>query len=144
MMQFAFWRHKKQLAEACAAIRDELDDHRSAINDNGRDIAETRELIGILDEKIEKVNSRIDELFLLMGAEQSLTPRELALQQFLQTARTLDEVAAFWNDSVAATEHALRCLYFKGVHVYQVVENGVTVFTTNKASVKHVSLNNYF
>jgi hypothetical protein len=143
-MDFAFWRIKEQLQDACGAIRDELDDHRHAINDNSRDISEVRELIGAVDDKLEKLNSRIDELYLLLGADQVLTPREAAIQAYLQGAHTIEDIAAFCNESMGAVEHLLRCLHFKGIHIYQVAENGQTLFTTNKASVKHVSLNNYF
>jgi hypothetical protein len=136
--------YKKHVAEACNAIREELDDHLSAINENSRDVADVRELVGALDEKLEKLSARIDELYLLLGAEQSLTQTELALQTFLQTPRTIEEIAGFCQDSTAAADRLLRCLHFKGVHVYSTVDHDVTVFTTNRESVKHISLNNYF
>jgi hypothetical protein len=134
---------RKDMQDACKAIREELEDHLDAINENSRDVADVRELLGNLDEKLEKINSRVDELYLLLGADSELSVRERAVQQFLQTSRTITEIAVFIQDSVPAAEHLLRCLYFKGVQVYQVKEGAAVLFTTNKESVKHISLNNY-
>lgn len=135
---------RKALQAECSSVREELDDHLEAINENARDAAEVREVLGSLDDKIEKLSARIDELYLLLGAEATLSEREAQLQQFLRTSRSLEEVAAFCRDSVAAAERSLRTLHFKGVHVYTVVENGVSSFTTSPPAIKHISLNNYF
>lgn len=135
---------RKALQAQCSNLREELDDHLDAINENARDTADVREVLGTFDEKIEKLGARIDELYLLLGAEATLSEKEIALQHFLQTARSLDDIAGFCKDSVAAAERMLRALHFKGVHIYGSVENGVSLFTANPAAKQHISLSNYF
>ncbi len=141
-MHFAFWRVRKELEAVCGGVREELDDHLQAINESSRDIGEVRELLSVLDEKLEKVNARIDELYLLLGAEP--TPAESALQAFLQLPRTHEEVLIFTGQSPAVVEHLLRCLHFRGVQVHISELRGQRVLCANKDAVKHVQLHNYF
>lgn len=125
-------------------VRDELDDHLAAINENADELVEVRDALCQLDEKIEKVTARLDELYLLLGAETSVSSAEAAVQAFLQSPRSLGEVAAFLNDSLAAAERVLRTLCLKGVAVHPISgEHGLS-YTTNMSSVKHVSLHKYF
>lgn len=138
MMFFSQWRN------ACTSLREELDDHLDAINANSRDLADVHEVVAGLDEKIEKLSTKIDELYLLLGAEQELTAKEAALQAFLQTPRTVHALAAFSCDSEASMEHALRVLLLKGVFVQQFMDDGELFFTANSASKNHITLNNYF
>jgi hypothetical protein len=126
----------------CNAIREELDDHREAINEGIRDNAEVRDALGELDERVEKLASRIDELFLLLGAEQTLTPQEAALQAFLQTPRTMASVASFLDESPARAERLVRSLFLKGVGVAP-VGNGAFI-TTNLGLQKNTPLDSYF
>ena len=140
----AFWHVRKDLHSACSAIREELDDHLDAINANSRDAADVREALHVLDDKVEKLASRIDEIYLLLGAESKLSERECALQAFLQKPRTLDEVAAFCSESVACAERLLRTLHLKGLSVHSTPVYGVQHFTTNPESLKHMSLGHYF
>ena len=134
---------RREMREACSQMREELDDHREAINEGASEISEVREVLGSLDEKIEKLSSRIDELYLLLGAEQSLTTREAALQAFLQTPRHITEIAAFLDESEPHAERTLRSLVLKGIDVYQ-IPNSKDLVSCNKATLKHNKLDSYF
>jgi len=48
-------------------IREELDDHREAINENTNELQSNHEYIRSVDEKLDKLHARIEELFLLLG-----------------------------------------------------------------------------
>ena len=135
--------HSKALKE-CANIREELDDHLEAINSNSRDVADVHETLSGLDEKLEKLSTRIDELYMLLGAEVQLTSKEAVLQAFLQAPRTMDEMAAFADETIAGVEHCLRMLLVKGVAVHKFEERGTQLFTTNLASRNQLPLNSYF
>ncbi len=134
---------RRELRETTSQIREELDDHREAINEGVRDNAEVRDALGELDERLEKLASRVDELFLLLGAEQSLTPQEAALQAFLQVPRSMHDVAAFIGEGMPRAERLVRSLYLKGVQVYP-AGHGSALITTNGAIQKHIALDNYF
>jgi predicted nucleic acid-binding Zn-ribbon protein len=133
---------RRELRETCAEIRDELDDHREAINEGIRDNAEVRDVLGEMDERIEKLASRVDELFLLMGAEQTLSRQEAALQAFLHQPRTMREVAAFLDEGLPRAERMVRSLFLKGIEVVP-VGNG-SFITTNVAIQKNTHLDEYF
>ena len=134
---------RRELRETCATLRDELDDHREAINEGMSDNAEVRDILGHMDERIEKLASRVDELFLLLGAEQALTPAEAALQAFLHSPRSMGEVASFLGEGVPRAERMVRTLFLKGVQLYSTGPTGLLI-TTNAAVQKHIALDNYF
>lgn len=133
---------RRELRDTCAAMRDELDDHREAINEGVRDNAEVRDILGEMDERIEKLASRVDELFLLMGAEQTLSRQEAALQAFLHQPRTMCDVAAFLDEGLPRAERMVRSLFLKGVEVVP-VGNGAFI-TTNVQLQKNAHLDEYF
>jgi len=132
---------RDELHSTCDSIRDELDDHREAINEQARDSAEIRDVLSDFDEKIEKLGSRIDELYLLLGADTALSEREKSLVALLQAPHTVDDVAAFLGVSEAGVDRALRVLTLKGVFVAQLPTGLVT---TNAALKNNVSLQSYF
>ena len=63
---------REQLANALSSIREELDEHRSAINDNTSEIQGSFEAVNQLSLKIDKVNERLDELTLLIKGQKNL------------------------------------------------------------------------
>lgn len=135
--------YRAAIERACSDIRAELDDHLETINASVRDTADIREILDGFEEKFEKLNSRIDELYLFLGAETHLTEGEQGLVQFLQGARSLADVAAFLKASVPAAERALRLLGMKGVTVHQFAQNGSVLVTANPVVRDTVSLHSY-
>ncbi len=73
------------------AFREELDDHRAAINENTNEIQANHEYIRSVEEKLDKLHARIEELFLLVEGKkaeqkveiQPLTRREQEVFQAL-------------------------------------------------------------
>ncbi len=73
------------------ALREELDDHRAAINENTNEIQANHEYIRSVEEKLDKLHARIEELFLLVEGKkaehkveiQPLTKREQEVFQAL-------------------------------------------------------------
>ena len=57
---------KANLSKVLDAVREELDDHREAINENTTEIQTNHEFLVQLDEKIDKLASKIEELSLLV------------------------------------------------------------------------------
>lgn len=121
---------RDELQANCSSIREELDDHLDAINAQALDVSEVRDVMSELDEKIEKLAGRIDELYLLLGADTALSEQEKALAAYLQAPRSLDDVASFLSVSAPAVERALRTLALKGVSVVSLPTGTLTTNST--------------
>ncbi len=73
------------------SFREELDDHRAAINENTNELQSNHEYIRSVEEKIDKLHARIEELFLIVEGKkaeqkleiQPLTKREQEVFQAL-------------------------------------------------------------
>jgi hypothetical protein len=114
------------------AIRDELDEHLDALNQNTAEIGAVQEYVGEVDARLEKLAERIDALQALLLAQTSipkavrLTPKE---EEFLRalldtkepvTSISLGRTTGLTADLAAQT---LYCLKQKGIPVLaQVVE----------------------
>jgi septal ring factor EnvC (AmiA/AmiB activator) len=132
---------RAELEASCSSIREELDDHREAINEQARDALEIREALSELDEKMEKLSSRIDEMYLLLGADAALSEREKALVSFLQTPRSSVEVESWLATSAAGVDRFIRILTLKGVAVHQLSDGALTA----NPSLKYTApLHEYF
>ena len=131
---------RDELHTTCDSIREELDDHREAINEQSRDVLEVRDVLSEFDEKIEKLSGRIDELYLLLGADTALSEREKTLVALLHTPHSIAAVGAFLGVSEAGVGRALRVLDLKGVTVTQLTDGSVT---TNAAIKNNTSLQRY-
>ncbi|MBW3018769.1 hypothetical protein KY329_01115 [Candidatus Woesearchaeota archaeon] len=57
---------RQQIADVIGSFRDELDDHRLAINENTSEISSSLECMNEMNAKIEKIAERLDELTLLI------------------------------------------------------------------------------
>lgn len=136
MMAFRLWRSR--------ALREELDEHLDAINEGYRDVADVRDNVALLDEKIEKLAARLDELYLLLGADAAFNATENRLLEFLQTPRSIAAVASVIGDTEACAARVLRSLHLKGARVYVVTHGVETLFTLNKESTLNLSLDSYF
>ncbi|MEM4756338.1 MAG: hypothetical protein QW594_04360, partial [Candidatus Woesearchaeota archaeon] len=61
--------NKKKLKQAFSLIKEELQEHLDAINENTNEIQYVHEQVELVKEKIEKLTSRLDELELLLGMQ---------------------------------------------------------------------------
>lgn len=57
---------RQQLSVVLACMRDELDDHRLAVNENTDELSATNEFVSELSRKLDKISERLDELTLLV------------------------------------------------------------------------------
>jgi len=62
---------RQQLSTVLACMREELDDHRLAVNENTDELAATNEFMNELSRRVDKLAERIDELTLLIKGPQS-------------------------------------------------------------------------
>jgi hypothetical protein len=58
--------NSQNVPDTLKLIKEQLDEHLDAINENSNEIEGNYEFLCELDQKIEKLNSRIDELFCMM------------------------------------------------------------------------------
>jgi len=90
----------KNLNHILSAVREELDDHRESINENTTEIQTSHEFLAQLDDKLDKLAVRIDELTLLVKGRseksstsvKTLTKRE---KQVFQTIYELGNMSQF-------------------------------------------------
>lgn len=57
----------KELKDAFSSIKDEFDDHLSAINGNTVEIKENDERLNLLDLKIEKLSEKIESVYMMLS-----------------------------------------------------------------------------
>lgn len=80
-----------QFRHALAEIREELDDHRQAINENTDEVQANHAYLAALEEKLDKLHARVEELILLVTGKKDektyaiapLTKREKEVFQAL-------------------------------------------------------------
>jgi ABC-type transporter Mla subunit MlaD len=115
------------LKDALKEIRDELDEHLDALNQNTAEISAAHEYVSELDAKIEKLAERVDALQALLLAQTNtsgkavrLTPREEDIFKVLinvsepLTSVEIGRRSGLTGDLVAQT---LFCLKQKGIPV---------------------------
>ena len=75
MSQMEFF-NKDEVKYVLTSVREELDDHLTAINENSTEIQANFEYLQELDNKIEKLKERIDEIYnLIKGPESKKEPK---------------------------------------------------------------------
>ncbi len=57
---------ESQIISVIEGIKEELDDHREAINENTNEIQANYELVAELSKKVDRLSQRLDELYLLV------------------------------------------------------------------------------
>ena len=97
---------RKEIKEAFARVKDELDEHLEAINDNTSELQANYEYIGQLELKFEKLNEKIEELRLLVqqALNQSVEPKQEEEQEIRLTKREREVFAVLY---AAGTEKKL-------------------------------------
>jgi biotin operon repressor len=111
-------------------IREELDDHREAINENTNELQSNHEYIRSVDEKLDKLHARIEELFLLLGKStetkvqiQPLTKKE---QEVFQALYLIGEGVPFVSYKQLARKLGSSEALISGF-ITNIVEKGVPV-----------------
>ncbi len=118
-------------------LREELDDHRTAINENTNELQANHEYIRSVEEKLDKLHARIEELFLLLGKKsddrvdvQPLTKREQEVFQALYIVGegvpfvSYRQLAKKLSASEALISGFITNLVEKGVPIVKKYDNG--------------------
>lgn len=126
------------MIDALKEVREELDEHLDALNQNTSEIAAVQEYVSELDLKIEKLTERIDALQALMLSQTPVSKNALRLNakeqdvlQVLQgtaeamTSVEIGKLCGLTGDMAAQT---LYCLKQKGVHILAQTMNDQTYY----------------
>jgi len=113
------------------AFREELDDHRAAINENTNELQSNHEYIRSVEEKVDKIHARIEELFLLVEGKkaeqkieiQPLTKRE---QEIFQALYIVGEGIPFVSYKQLARKLNISDTLISGF-ITNLVEKGVPI-----------------
>ncbi|MEM4240160.1 MAG: hypothetical protein QXM31_02540 [Candidatus Woesearchaeota archaeon] len=120
------------------SLREELDDHRAAINENTNELQANHEYIRSVEEKLDKLHARIEELFLLVEGKkaeqnveiQPLTKREQEVFQALYIVGegvpfvSYRQLAKKLNSSEALISGFITNLIEKGVPIIKKYDDG--------------------
>jgi biotin operon repressor len=126
------------------SVREELDDHRSAINENTNELQANHEYIRSVDEKLDKLQARIEELFLLVTGKtgeakveiQPLTKRE---QEVFQALYVVGEGVPFVSYKQLARKLGASEALMSGF-ITNLVEKGVPVLKKYDSGLAFVQL----
>ena len=91
---------REHVEQILGCVRDELEDHRLAINDNTSEIQGSFEIVNQLSLKIDKLQERIDELTLIIKGQNkpkkfSVTPLNSREKEIFKALYELNERFAF-------------------------------------------------
>jgi len=131
-------------------VRDELDDHRTALNENTNEIESNYELLNQLAVKLDKLNERLDELTMLVKHGRPEAPAQdwklepltgqekeafFALYTITETTPyiTYHQLARKLATTVEAVSRTITSLIGKGVPVEKKYANGNAFLGLDKA-----------
>lgn len=137
----------RQIAEVLSCFREELDDHRLAINENTGELASNMDALNELNDKVDKLAERLDELTLLVKGTLSkrgfeikpLNAREKdvfhALYEVTEsspyaTYEQLSRMCSLTKDAIAAHVSAMSR---KGVPVVKRLNGSVVMLRLDEA-----------
>jgi len=91
---------RKQFEDVLLSVKEELDEHRSSINDNTSEIQGSFEAVNQLSLKVDKLSERLDELTLLIKGKKSLkrfsiAPLKSREKEVFRVIYELNEKSAF-------------------------------------------------
>jgi hypothetical protein len=128
----------EEVVDALKEVREELDEHLDALNQNTSEIASVQEYVSEIDLKMEKLTERIDALQALLLAQTPASKNALRLNakeqdvlQVLQgnaepmTSTEIGKLCGLTPDMAAQT---LYCLKQKGVHILAQTMNDQTYY----------------
>ena len=136
------------LQSVLEGLREELDDHRTAINENTNELQSNHEYIHAVEEKLDKLQARLEELFLVVtgAAEkqkteiQPLTKKE---QEVFQALYVVGEGVPFVSYKQLARKLGWSEALISGF-ITNLVEKGVPVVKKYDAGQAFVQLEQKF
>lgn len=132
---------RQQISTVLECMREELDDHRLAINENTDELTATNEFVSEISKRLDKLTERVDELTLLLKGQkeqksfsvQPLTNREKEVFHALyvltesQPYASYEQIAKRSGMTKELVIGHLVCMIQKGVPVLKKFD-GSTVF----------------
>ncbi|VVB81297.1 Uncharacterised protein [uncultured archaeon] len=132
---------RQECSSVLECMREELDDHRQAINENTDELSATTEFLNELNRKLDKLSERIDELTLLVRGSkvekcfeiQPLSGKEKEVFQALylltetQPYASYEQIAKDLPMSKSVVMDNITSMIQKGVPVVKKLD-GTTVF----------------
>ena len=132
---------RQQLSVVLSCMREELDDHRLAVNENTDELSATNEFLNELGRKIDKIAERVDELTLLVKGQKdkpkfSIQPLTAKEKEVFQALYLLTETQPYASYEQLARKALLTkglvmdlvtCMLQKGVPVLKKLD-GTTVY----------------
>jgi len=122
---------RQQLSTVLSCMREELDDHRLAINENTDELAATNEFLNELSRKLDKIAERVDELTLhVKGTKEE---KKFELQPLTEREKEVFHALYVLTESqpYASYEHiARKTLLTKGIvmdHITSMIQKGIPV-----------------
>jgi DNA-binding MarR family transcriptional regulator len=139
---------RQQLSDVLSCMREELDDHRLAINENTGEIGTSNEFLGGLARKLDKLTERVDELTLLIKGSkeekkfdfQPLTEKE---KEVFQALYALTETQPFASYDQLARK-TLQSKSMVAGHVTSMVHKGVPLLKKYQGKVVFLKLSSEF
>lgn len=119
----------RRVGEILACFRDELDDHRLAINENTDELASNMQAVNELHAKVDKLHERLDELELLAKGSMrrksfELKPLNAREKEVFHAVYVLTESAPY----ATYEQVARKCAFSKDmvmVHISAMMRKGV-------------------
>lgn len=132
---------RQQISTVLECMREELDDHRLAINENTDELTATNEFVSELSKRLDKLTERVDELTLLLKGQkeqksfsiQPLTNREKEVFHALyvltesQPYASYEQIARKTCVTRGIVMDTLTSIALKGVPILKKLD-GTTVF----------------
>lgn len=118
---------------AFSKVREEFEEHLQAINENTSEINTTHDYLGEMDEKIEKLNSRIDTIHMMfqqlllqtrVSVELSLAEQRVFTLLCLHSYVPLAEMGMKTTLSAEEVEEILTSLADKGIPIIRKTKDG--------------------
>jgi hypothetical protein len=134
---------RKELGE----IREELDEHLEALNQNTAEISAAHEYVSELDMKLEKLAERVDALQALMLAQTPapkqvrLTPKEESIMRVLQYSSeplTSHEIGKRLGLTADMAAQSVYCLKQKNIPVLAQTMGEQTYYALDAKYLQHV------
>lgn len=139
---------RQQASVVLQSMREELDDHRTAINENTTEMASAYEFMNELSLKLDKLTERLDELALhVMGRREEpvfeIQPLSSREKEVFRALYGLTEVAAFTTyDAIARSCSLTRQIV--SAQIAAMIQKGVPVLKRSDSNRVFVRLDPCF
>lgn len=139
---------REKLNDVVGAIREELDDHRQAINEGTQEVAATNEFLNEVTSRLDKLTERVDELTLLIkGAkgEKSFEIRPLSEKEkdVFSSLYLLTESQPYVTYEQIA-RHASLSKDLAITYITMMIQKGIPVLKKHQGSKVFVRLDDAF